>query len=84
MQTIDVDRETAERALIVIAHHVPLLVDIGRPLLASRDGSTVVVVTTSGTWWVRPGVVERLAELAGGRYEVTRWDRRVELSRTVD
>ncbi|MEV4215164.1 hypothetical protein [Micromonospora sp. NPDC049662] len=35
MKTIDVDQETAERALVVIAAHVPLTVDIGCPLVAS-------------------------------------------------
>lgn len=83
MQTIDIDQETAERALVVIAHHVPPLVDIGRPLVASREGAAIVVVTESATWWVRPGMVERVAELPDGRSESARWSGGVELSRSI-
>jgi len=41
-------------------------------------------VTTSGTWWVRPGAVERLSTLPDGRSELTRWSGGVELSRSID
>ncbi|MEV4215163.1 hypothetical protein [Micromonospora sp. NPDC049662] len=40
-------------------------------------------MTSSGTWWVRPGEVERLAQLPDGRSELTRWSERVELSRSI-
>lgn len=83
MQTVDLDLETAERALVVIAHQTPPLVDIGRPLVASRDGQSVIVVTSAGTWWVRAGAVERLAELPDGRAELTCWSGGVELSRSI-
>lgn len=84
MHTIDVDQKTAEQALVVIAHQVPPLVDIGRPLVASLDGQVVMVVTTSGLWWVRAGAVERLADLPDGRSELTCWSGGVELSRLID
>ncbi|MEV5689919.1 hypothetical protein [Micromonospora globbae] len=83
MKTIDINMETAERALVVIAHHVPLTVDIGRPLVASKDGINVLVVTDRGNWWVRPGHVERVVELSSGEVELTRWSGRVELSRSI-
>lgn len=83
MQTIDVDQETAEAALAVIAHQAVPLVDIGRPLVASWDGQAVQVLTDSGTWWVRPGLVERLASLPDGRAELTCWSGGVELSRSI-
>lgn len=83
MQTIDVDQETAETALVVIAHQAVPLVDIGRPLVASWDGQSVIVVTSAGTWWVRAGAVERLAELPDGRAELTSWSGGVELARSI-
>ena len=64
MKTVDLDPETAEHALVVLARHIPLHVEIGRPLLAQRlDADSVLIVADAQGgplgWTVRAGEVEQ-------------------------
>lgn len=83
MRTIDVTPELAEQTLVTLAAHLPVQIEIGRPLLVCRVGGEVYVMTVAGDWWVQPGRVERSAHLPDGRQELTCWTGRVELSRVI-
>lgn len=84
MHLIDVSPELGEQALVTLAAHVPLTLEIGRPTLATAADGAVMLMTTAGTWWVRPGQIERETKLPDGRVERVAWTGGVELYRVID
>ncbi|MGH3965091.1 MAG: hypothetical protein ACRDRY_17835 [Pseudonocardiaceae bacterium] len=52
MKTFDIDPREVEDALVTIAKHTPLCVEIGRPIAALRSGDTVVIQNEDRDIWL--------------------------------
>ncbi|MQA13702.1 MAG: hypothetical protein GEV09_05870 [Pseudonocardiaceae bacterium] len=84
MKTIGITDDAAEYALVVWARHVPDGVELGRPLVATRDQHDAVqLVTDLACWWVDAAQASRLLPLGDGRAELTTWRHGHEHSRTI-
>lgn len=87
MKTIGCTAEEAEAALLTLARHVAVGVELGRPMVAWRDDDGAVTLLTDLTdltwWWVYGSEVERVLPLSDDRVELTVYRHGVEVSRRI-
>jgi hypothetical protein len=67
-------KDAANRALVVIARHLPPRIQLGRPIQALPDpeNDAVRVQTSTGWWWVyaNEAEVDRVTQFAPDWYEL--------------
>jgi hypothetical protein len=71
MDAVDISAADAEDALVRLALHVPVGVDIGMPYVAEpgADGA-VLIFTRTAAWWSYPDHAARLDERPDGEVEI--------------
>ena len=89
MKTVGISPADAEDSLVTISQHVPVGVDIGRPLLVHRAGDDlVVIVADAGAgqlgWQVRRDEVEQMLTQGDETVILTWFHGRVALDRLDD
>lgn len=75
MHLINIDDALVEDALVEIARHIPLDVEIGQPRGANRTEDGEVLIATGGraVWIVDTESVTRYVQLGDGMHVVTSW-----------
>lgn len=87
MNLINCTQDQADAALVELARHAPVGKTFGRPLLVSGEGgsefSVLVDTDPPASWYVDGRAASRLVELSADRYELTEYQRGIEISRKV-
>jgi hypothetical protein len=95
VQYVDVAKECADYALILMARHTPARIGFGRPLAATPDPESIAVrvLTTTGLWFVPADgkEVDRLDDLGDDRsraghrvFELVTFRNGEEIKRVID
>lgn len=76
--------QLVENALVEIARHVPLNVEIGPPRGANTVGDTILITTwDTVVWMVSTDHVDRYTRLGDGAHMITSWRWRVLIDELV-